>query len=107
MAGKYIEITKEKFEGRFLLLPNHINPTAGWTSGPDGRGCLFETYGDEFDFVKRFDPRRVWTVIDGEDGSLYVRSGFHVVNRVGYLLSGYPVPEGDRLVVCIPFEDNS
>lgn len=94
MTEEHIEITMEEFEDRFPLLPNHINPTAGWTSGPDGRGCLFETYGKELDYVRRFDPMRVWTLIDGENGNLYIASGMHLVNRIGYLLSRYPVPQG-------------
>jgi hypothetical protein len=44
----------------------------------------------------------VWTLIDGDDGDLYVASGLHLVNRIGYLLSRDPVPEGTFVQVHIP-----
>lgn len=104
MSDEHFEITEKEFEDRFPLLHNHINPTAGWTTRPDGRGCLFETYGDELDFVRRFDPRRVWTVIDGENGNLCIASGMHLVNRIGYLLSQYPAPPDTSYSVSVSFQ---
>lgn len=94
MTHPVIEMTEDEFETAYPLVPNHINPEAGWAVGDDGRGCLFETYGDEFDYVRRFDPQRVWTLIEGDDGDLYVVSGLHRINRVGHLLSRDPVPNG-------------
>lgn len=102
MTTTHIEMTEDEFDRQFTLVPNHINPAAGWAVGEDGRGCLFETYGDEFDFVRRYDPQRVWTLIDGDDGDLYVVSGLHRVNRVGYLLSREPVSAGLFVQVHIP-----
>ncbi len=55
------------------------------------KDLLFETYGDELEFIKRQDPRKVWTLVDGDDGELYIVSGLHLVNRIGYLLSTIPV----------------
>src|SRR5690606_14629478 len=82
----------------FPLLPNHINPSAGWAIG-EGGGGLFETNGEEFEFVRRQDPLRAWTLIDGDDGDMYVISGLHHVNRVGYLISTLPVPETTTIQV--------
>ena len=45
-----IELSKGKFDNQFALVPNHIDPSAGWTIGDSG-GCLFETFGEEFAFV--------------------------------------------------------
>jgi len=102
MSTPLIELTEDEFDTRYPLIPNHINPTAGWVVGEQGRGCLFETHGDEFDFVRRFDPQRVWTMVDGDDGDLYLVNGLHIVNRVGYLLSRDPVPAGCCIQVRIP-----
>lgn len=102
MTSTMIELTEDEFDAAYPLVPNHINPTAGWSVDEGGGGCLFETYGDEFDFVRRFDPLRVWTLIDGDDGDLYVVSGLHRVNRVGYLLSRDQVPAGVFVQVRIP-----
>lgn len=105
MTETLIELAEDDFDTRFPLVPNHINPQASWAFG-DGHGCLFETFGPEFEFVRRYDFRRVWTLIDGEDGDLYVVSGFHFVNRVGYLLSRDPVPGDTIIQVHIPMSDD-
>lgn len=101
MTETFIELTEGEFDDRYPLVPNHINSSAGWAVGDTG-GCLFETYGDEFEFVRRQPSGRVWTLIDGEDGDLYVISGLHFVNRVGYLLSTVPVPNDVTIQVHVP-----
>jgi hypothetical protein len=57
----------------------------------------FETYGQELDYVRSVadtEPRRVWTLVDGEDGNLYIVDGYHLVNRVNYFITKEPL-EGD------------
>lgn len=103
MTEAFIELTEYEFDDQYPLVPNHMNPSAGWAVGETG-GCLFETYGQELDFVKRQDRRRVWTLIDGDDGDLYVVSGLHHVNRVGYLLSRAPIPHNTSIQVRILME---
>ena len=93
------ELTGDEFDDRYTLLPNHLNPNAGWSYG-DGPGCLFETYGPELEFVRRQDPRTVWTLVDGDDGQ-YLVSGYRLVNRIGYLVSTIPVPDGTDIRVRI------
>lgn len=105
MTDTLIEMTEDEFDARYPLVTNHINPSATWAFG-DGPGCLFETSGPEFEFVRRYDPRKVWTLIDGEDGDMYVTSGLHFVNRVGYLLSREPVPDNTAIQVHIPMSDD-
>ena len=105
MTEILIQLTEDEFDDRFPLVPNHINPSATWAFG-DGPGCLFETFGPEFEFVRRYDRRKVWTLVDGDDGDLYVVNGLHLVNRVGYLLSRDPVPDDTAVEVRIPMPDN-
>ena len=53
----------------------------------------FETYGKELDYVRSVydaDPRRVWTLVDGDDGNLYIVDGYHLVNRVNYFITEVP-----------------
>ena len=100
MTTTCLELTEDQFAEQYPLLTNHLNPHASW--GNERGGCLFETYGEELDFIRQQNPRSVWTLIDGDDGDLYVLSGFHVVNRIGYLLSRTPVPDGIDLVVRFP-----
>ena len=101
MTEMVIELTEDDFGEQYVLVENHIDPSASWVYG-NGRGCLFETYGEEFAFVRSFDPRKVWTLVDGDDGDMYVMSGLHFVNRVGYLLSRDSVPDDVTVEVHVP-----
>lgn len=103
MTTTFINITEDEFDSRYPLIANHLNTHAGWAFNDD-RGCLFETYGEELDFVRLQDPRTVWTLIDGEDGDLYVISGCHFVNRIGYLVSTVPVPDETEIQVHLTSE---
>ena len=102
MTTTEIEITDDEFDATYQLRPNHLNPNASWAI--DGVGYLFETYGKELDFVRRQDPRTVWTVLDGDDGDIYVVSGYHFVNRIGYLVSTVPIPSDQFIQVRIPMD---
>ncbi|MBI1314941.1 hypothetical protein GC176_26915 [bacterium] len=103
MTETFIELTEDEFDDQFPLVPNHINPSAGWAVGDSG-GCLFETFGEEFAFVRRHDPRKVWTLVDGDDGDMYVISGCHFVNRIGYLISRDSVPDNATIQVHLPMQ---
>ena len=103
MTTTFIEMVEDDFDSQYPLLTNHLNPHASWAF-KDDCGCLFETYGEELAFVRRQDHSTIWAVVDGDDGGLYVVSGFHYVNRVGYLISTVPVPEGTEIQVRIPTE---
>jgi hypothetical protein len=46
----------------------------------------------------------VWTLVDGDDGDQYLLSGFHFVNRIGYLVSTVAVPEGLDINVRLPMQ---
>lgn len=101
-----IDITEDEFDAAYPLRPNHLNPTASWTIG-DGPGCLFETYGPELEFVRSQDPKTIWTLLDGDDGDLYLESGCHFVNRIGYLISTRPIDD-DLMIQCrIPMTSDS
>ncbi len=101
-----ITLTEEEFDTEFPLVENHLNPHASWAINDD-QGCLFETYGEEFEFVRQQDPARIWTITDGDDGNLYVVNGLHFVNRVGYLISRDAVPDGIAFEVHIPMTHDS
>ena len=53
----------------------------------------FETYGEELDYVLSIansEPDRVWTLVEGDDGNLYISSGYHLVNRLNYFITKNP-----------------
>jgi hypothetical protein len=100
MTRTFLELTEDEFDVRYPLVVNHINLNASWGFG-DGPGCLFETYGEELAFVRSQNPLTIWTIVDGDDGNQYVLSGYHLVNRIGYLISTIPFPEDTEIVVTI------
>jgi len=83
------EITIEQFNKEYLPQTNQFNDNASWD------GCMFETYGQEFDYVKsifNINPDRVWTVVEDDEGYPMLGSGFHFVNRHGYVITEIPTP---------------
>ena len=53
-------------------------------------GHGLETFGKDFDTVRRHDPAFVWTVVDGDSGDQWITTGVHYVNRVCYLVTQIP-----------------
>lgn len=64
-------------------------------SNPSFDGCMFETYGAEYEAVKAADPACVWTYIDGDDGGTYIVNGWHYVNRIGYFITKLPFDDSN------------
>ena len=104
---KIESISEEEFYEKFKCKKNHIDKNAGFD------GCMFETYGEELDYVfKMRKKNRVVTILEGDEGvereetfidsfgvetkeiifyaNLYYASGFHNVNRVGYFVLNIP-----------------
>lgn len=74
---------------KYRPVKNHLDEDASW-QGEDGVGVMFETYGEELDYVRSIaesDPKCVWTYVDGDDGSTLVINGYHLVNRIGYFVT--------------------
>lgn len=69
------------WEEKYKPLKNHID-----TSSYD----KFETYGEELEFVRSQDNKLIWTLVDGDDGNLYIINGYHLVNRVNYFVTQVP-----------------
>jgi hypothetical protein len=61
-----------------------------------GNPQTLETYGPELELVRSFPPNQIWTVVDGDDGELYVCAGYHLVNRINYLITKNPWVTGDE-----------
>lgn len=74
-------MTEDQFFEVYRPVKNHLDDNASFD------GYLFETYGEELDCVRQHPDSRIWTVLDC-DGQWYIGSGYHHVNRVGYLISG-------------------
>jgi len=76
----------DEFYAVYKPVINHLDNNAS-LDGLDG--CMFETYGSELDYVKSQPDNLIWTYCDDGDSS-YLVSGFHLVNRLGYLIASKP-----------------
>jgi hypothetical protein len=83
-----IQLTEDEWFEQFKPIPNHLDENASFNDGE--HGYMFETYGDEVEFVKSQDSNRIWTYSDGDDGGTYISDGYHVVNRIGYFVTAVP-----------------
>ena len=101
MNGIAITMDVPTFWNRFRPLHNHIDPEKASRKDETGQVNIFETFGKELTFVHCQRRNKIWTLIDGEDGRQHIISGFHTVDRVGYLVTEVPF-DGDY---TIPYED--
>lgn len=92
----YVSITWKEFEQQFKPIKNHFS------NDPDE--TMFETYGEEVEFVIANTPaRKVWTYADGDYCS-YVSSGYHYVNRIGYYVCQVPYDEDTEYEIIVSTE---
>lgn len=71
----------DAWETKYQPIQNHID-----TNAYD----KFETYGKELDYVLSIansKPARVWTLVEADDGNLYIVNGYHLVNRLNYFIT--------------------
>lgn len=74
-------MTFEEWIEHYKPIKNHIDTNASYD------GCAFETYGDEELYVRSCRESIVWTLVEGDDGSEVLISGFHYVNRMNYFIT--------------------
>lgn len=84
-----ITLTEDEFVDNFQPVRNHLNPNASFDWG-GGFGTLFETYGEEAQFIASQPNEHVWTLLDTDEG-LCIVSGWHFVNRLGYFVAKQPI----------------
>lgn len=104
MTSNLFPIDEEEFVGHFRPVPNHLNDNASFDFG--NGGCLFETYGAELDHIRLQPAEHVWTILD-MDGELMIASGYHFVNRMGYILTERPWPEHCLIEVHLSDDDGT
>jgi len=94
------EMTMEEWEATYKPIPNHIDKNASFQN-ESGKGIMFETYGDDYEFVKKADPKHIWTYGDGDDGGSYIWNGWSFINRLGYFITEVPAPDEEECVIQI------
>ena len=107
MKKKLIKLTEDEFYERFNPIKNHFYKNPEDCSFD---GCMFETYGKELDYIKGLiddgGKASVWTIEEVE-GKMYFVSGWHFVNRFGYIVTNEPVPENEEYEVKLDTEPDS
>jgi hypothetical protein len=78
----------EKYELEYnqVLLKNKPNDISPDDIAPFG-GCMYETFGDEVQYVVKQPINTIWTIVENDEGNLEVIAGFWRINRFGYLIS--------------------
>ena len=80
-----------KWEEKFKPIKNHFRDQ-------QHQEIIFETYGEEWEFIKAQDPRHVWTNIQGDMSDLVV-AGVAYVNRLHYYVTEVPWENEDDYVL--------
>lgn len=93
-----ILMNEDEFDKKFNLVTNHLNPNSSFD------GYMFETYGEELDYIVEMNSKaetknKIWTVVEGDDESMYYISGYHIVNRIGYLITEEEVRNNTQINV--------
>ena len=94
----------EEWETAFRPVTNHLDDNASFQN-EDDEGIMFETFGEELDFVLAQEPSYVWTYHHGENNSTYITNGIGFINRLGYFVTTFPYPEGIEYFIQVE-EDN-
>lgn len=81
ITGRELHPGLDEFAERYTLARNHLRPNEDFPAG-----CMFETFGDELKFVRRQNPKTIWTLVE-DDGLIWLSAGFHLVNRLGYFVT--------------------
>ena len=95
----FIEMTEEEWFETYKPIPNHIDENASFNDGE--HGYMFETYGEEVEFVKQQNPNHIWMYGDGDDGGTYIWSGWGFVNRLGYFITEVPFPNNTTIQIQV------
>jgi len=98
-VNNFIELTFDEWCDTYKPIINHIDKNASFDNGEGG--IMFETYGDEVEFVKSQSPENIWMYGDGDDGASYLWSGWGFVNRIGYFVTEVPCPPDTTIQVQI------
>jgi hypothetical protein len=91
----FIEMEYEDFIETYKPIRNHLDENASHD------GYMFETYGDEYEFVKSSPEKNIWMYGDGDDGGSYIWSGWGFVNRLGYFITEVPFPDNTTIQIKV------
>lgn len=82
----------KEWEQTYKPQKNTISGHRGW------EGLLFETHGDDWEYVATQPEENVWSYIDDEDGTAFA-TGRWSENAMGYFICEVPWTEIDFFIV--------
>jgi len=95
-SGKFI-ITEDEFFEQYKPVINHIVRAETHENIADEdicswSGCMYETYQDELAYIRKMassskTKKKVWTIVEDDNGGQIILAGLHLVNRMGYLIT--------------------
>jgi hypothetical protein len=91
----FIEMDYDVWLETYRPILNSIDTNASFD------GMMFETYGDEVEFVKSQSPDKIWMYGDGDDGGSFIWSGWGFVNRIGYFVTEVPCPPDTTIQIRV------
>ena len=103
MPNEFIEMTEDEWFATYKPVPNHIDKNASFSDGE--QGYMFETYGEEIEFVKNSNTNHIWMYGEGDDGGTFIWSGWGFVNRLGYFITEVPFPPNTDIQIRISEDD--
>jgi len=92
---RFVEMTEDEWFETYKPIENHLETNSSFD------GHMFETYGSEVEFVKSVPEDRIWMLGDGDDGGMYIWSGWGFVNRIGYFVTEVPCPPDTTIQVQV------
>lgn len=96
-------MTYEQWIEAYKPIQNHFNECAPLD------GTMFETFDRELQHVRKANEANTWTLVEGEEDEWILISGFHFVNRIGYVITEVPFtakPGMEFLEVIVDDGDN-
>jgi|DEB0MinimDraft_12_1074336.scaffolds.fasta_scaffold01004_2 hypothetical protein len=80
---EYTLLQEDEFLEKYKPIQNHMVEDAPFD------GCMYETYGEELEFIREVsqESHSVWTILENDNGDFFYSSGYHFVNRYGYLVT--------------------
>lgn len=77
---------------------------------PESQEGMFETFGEDLEVVLSIansdKPNRVWTAVDCDEG-FYLINGYHLVNRVYYIITNEESIEQDESYLIDEYGDEN
>ena len=96
-----------KTEADFDKLYTYDTSVVSTEFDPESQAGMLETYGDDLKLVLKINkktPMRVWTMVDGDDG-MYLLQGYHLVNRIYYVITNEEAKSEDEEYLIDSYED--